>query len=57
MEVTPNPNPHRTLRNRIRYPLTEKRFRENKAVLGVKVAGVKAALTAQPENKLQCTYP
>lgn len=38
-------------------PLQRESSRELKAALGGKGAGVKAALTVQPEKKLQCTYP
>lgn len=38
-------------------PLQRRSSRELKAALGGKGAGVKAALTAQPEKKSQCTYP
>lgn len=37
-------------------PLQRKSCRELKAAPGGKGAGIKAALTAQPEKKLQCTY-
>lgn len=56
LEVTPNSNPHKTLRNRARHALAEERFRrKNKAALGAKGAGVKAALTAWPEHESQRT--
>lgn len=51
-----HPHPH-ALRNRARYlsrqdfPLQRRSSRELKAALGGKGAGVKAALTAQPEKK------
>ncbi|KAL0601106.1 hypothetical protein AAY473_027299 [Plecturocebus cupreus] len=61
--ATPNQSSHKTLRNRARYPfqarypLQKKSSGELKAALEGKGTRVKAALTAQPENKLQCTHP
>lgn len=57
------PKPSQNLRKlawyplQARYPSQRRRSGELKAALEGKGARVKAALTAQPENTLQCTYP
>lgn len=61
-KATPNQNPYGTLQTSQmsslgKITLWRRSSGELKAALEGGGVRVKAALTAQPENKLQCTYP